>query len=53
MPASLLETQLAALEPPAPEEDALTVSIDAPVETVVERIAAALLPEGTIAEGRR
>jgi carbohydrate kinase (thermoresistant glucokinase family) len=53
MPASLLETQLAALEPLAPEEDALTVSIDAPVETVVERIAAALLPEGTIAEGRR
>jgi gluconokinase len=42
MPATLLESQLATLEPPEPDENALTVAMDAPVETVVERIAAAL-----------
>ena len=42
MPASLLESQLATLEPPDPDENALTVAVDAPVETVVERIAASL-----------
>ena len=42
MPASLLESQLATLEPPGPDENALTVAVDAPVETVVERIAASL-----------
>ena len=40
MPASLLASQFAALEPPDPDENALTVVMDAPVETVVERIAA-------------
>ena len=40
MPASLLESQFATLEPPGPDENALTVAVDAPVETVVERIAA-------------
>ena len=44
MPASLLESQLAALEPPGPDENVLTVSVDAPVETVVGHIAAALTP---------
>ncbi len=44
MPASLLESQLAALEPPGPDENVLTVSVDAPVETVVDRIATALTP---------
>jgi gluconokinase len=48
MPASLLASQLAALEPPDPDENALTVVMDAPVETVVERIAASLTPGGTI-----
>jgi gluconokinase len=42
MPGTLLESQLATLEPPGPDENALTVAMDAPVETVVERIAAAL-----------
>lgn len=42
MPASLLESQLQTLEPPGPDEHALTVAADAPVETVVERIAASL-----------
>jgi gluconokinase len=54
MPASLLASQLAVLEPPDPDENALTVVMDAPVETVVERIAASLIPDdmtggGTIA----
>lgn len=43
MPASLLDSQLATLEPPAPDEHALTVDIDEPVATIVteltERIA--------------
>jgi carbohydrate kinase (thermoresistant glucokinase family) len=43
MPAGLLESQLQTLEPPGPDEHALTVSVDAPVETTVERIAAALI----------
>ena len=47
MPASLLESQLATLEPPGPDENALTVAVDAPVETVVERIAASLTCSGT------
>ena len=58
MPASLLESQLATLEPPDPDEHALTVAMDAPVETVVERIAASLVPDypaegGTIEQLRR
>jgi carbohydrate kinase (thermoresistant glucokinase family) len=43
MPASLLESQLAALEPPGPDENGLIVAMDAPVEIVVERIAALLI----------
>ncbi len=42
MPASLLDSQFAALEPPDPEEDAITVSVDAPVDTTVAQLAAAL-----------
>lgn len=42
MPASLLESQLQTLEPPGPDEHALTVSADAPVVDIVERIAASL-----------
>jgi carbohydrate kinase (thermoresistant glucokinase family) len=49
MPASLLDSQLATLEPPSPDERAITISIDAPVETLVDRIVAALAPGGTIA----
>jgi gluconokinase/6-phosphogluconolactonase len=46
MPPSLLDSQFAALEPPAPDEDAITVSVDAPVEAIVARIAAALTGVG-------
>lgn len=53
MPAGLLDSQLATLELPSPDEDALTVSVDAPVDHIVERIVAALMPAGTIACPRR
>jgi gluconokinase len=48
MPASLLDSQFAALEPPAPDEHAIAVSVDAPVASSVARLAAALQPSGTI-----
>ena len=48
MPASLLDSQFAALEPPAPVEHAIAVSVDAPVAGSIARIAAALQPSGTI-----
>jgi gluconokinase len=38
MPADLLESQFRTLEPPAPGEKVLTVSIDAPVEVIVDDI---------------
>lgn len=38
MPISLLDSQFKALEPPAPEEAAVTVSIDQPMEELVEEI---------------
>ncbi len=44
MPASLLESQLAALEPPTPEEDALVVDVGQDPETIVRHIIAALRP---------
>lgn len=42
MPANLLDSQFAALEPPGPEENPITVAIDLPVDRIVEQIAAAL-----------
>jgi carbohydrate kinase (thermoresistant glucokinase family) len=47
MPASLLDSQFTALEPPAPDEHAITVAVDAPVAGSVAQIAASLSP-GTI-----
>lgn len=38
MPAGLLDSQFEALEPPAPSERPITVSIDAPVEAIVDRV---------------
>jgi len=46
MPAALLESQLAALEPPAPDERAIEVAVDPPPEIVVEGIVQALAPHG-------
>ena len=42
MPATLLDSQFAALEPPGPEEDPIAVSAEDPVDAIVARIAAAL-----------
>ena len=42
MPPSLLESQFAALEPPGPDENPITVGIDGPVEDVIESIVDAL-----------
>lgn len=44
MPASLLESQLAALEPPGPEEQPLVLDVRQPPETIVRLIIAALAP---------
>jgi gluconokinase len=38
MPASLLDSQLATLEPPTPDERAITVSVEQPVAKVVETV---------------
>jgi gluconokinase len=46
MPASLLESQLAALEPPAADERALTVSIELPVGEIVDKVLGELAGAG-------
>ena len=38
MPADLLDSQFRTLEPPAPDEGAVTVSIDGPVNAIVDEI---------------
>lgn len=48
MPASLLDSQLATLVPPSPDEHPLAISVEAPVASIVDRIVAALAPVGTI-----
>jgi len=42
MPTSLIDSQFAALEPPAVDENAITVDIDKPLEAIVAAIAARL-----------
>ena len=42
MPASLLESQFAALEPPTAGEEAILTSIDRPVAAIVDHIVTAL-----------
>jgi gluconokinase len=46
MPASLLESQLAALEPPAPDENPIAVRINRPVAAIIDDIVAALSSQG-------
>lgn len=46
MPTSLLDSQFATLEPPGSDEDAVTVDIDAPVDTIVTNAIAALQGTG-------
>jgi gluconokinase/6-phosphogluconolactonase len=45
MPPGLLDSQFATLEPPSPEERPITVSIDAPVETIVDQVVQQLQPD--------
>lgn len=40
MPAALLDSQFAALEPPDPDEDAVTVDIDQPLQAVIAALLA-------------
>jgi gluconokinase len=42
MPASLLDSQLATLERPAPDENAITLSIEDPIETIAAKAAKAV-----------
>jgi carbohydrate kinase (thermoresistant glucokinase family) len=44
MPASLLESQLATLEPPGRDENPIAISVDQPIELIVERIVGVLFP---------
>ena len=44
MPASLLDSQFAALEPPGPDENPITVSVDQPIERIVDEVAGVLRP---------
>jgi len=48
MPASLLDSQLATLEPPAPDEPAIRISVEPPVDQVVEAALAALAGHGVV-----
>jgi gluconokinase len=42
MPSALLESQFAALEPPGPDENAISVDIDQPLGAVLDAIVAQL-----------
>ena len=42
MPASLLDSQLATLEPPGPDEQAITLDLGAPLDTLVQQALAQL-----------
>ncbi|HEV2098380.1 MAG TPA: gluconokinase [Stellaceae bacterium] len=46
MPASLLDSQFAALEPPGPDENPITIPIDQPLDEIVGQIAAAIEATG-------
>jgi gluconokinase len=50
MPSSLLSSQLATLEPPAPEEGAMRFDISLPVPTIVEQAAQWLLQQDQTSE---
>jgi gluconokinase len=44
MPASLLDSQLATLEPPGPDENPIIVAVDRPIDEIVAELAAVLRP---------
>lgn len=53
MPTSLLDSQFAALEPPGPEEGAITVNIDQPPESLVGDIVTKLEENSSWTTGSR
>jgi gluconokinase len=44
MPPSLLDSQFATLEPPGPDENAVTVDIDQPIDAIVAALLARIAP---------
>lgn len=50
MPPSLLDSQLATLEPPGPDEHAIALDVAPPAEVVAEQAMAALFPAGRAAQ---
>jgi gluconokinase len=52
MPASLLDSQLAALEPPGPDENPIAVRIDRPIAAIIDDIVAALSSQDVKLEGQ-
>jgi carbohydrate kinase (thermoresistant glucokinase family) len=52
MPASLLDSQLATLEHPAPGENAITLSIEDPIETIAAKAAKAVSHLKTFKRGQ-
>jgi gluconokinase len=53
MPPTLLESQLKTLQPPGPEENPVTVSIDAPIEEIVDEILRKLAPAADLHHGKQ
>lgn len=53
MPAALLDSQFATLEPPSPEERPVTVSIDAPIELIVDRVLQQLQADPALLSGNQ
>jgi gluconokinase len=53
MPASLLDSQLATLEPPGPNEPVIRISVEPPIDAVVEAVLAALARHGILPPANR
>jgi gluconokinase len=53
MPPMLLDSQFKTLQPPGPDENPLTVSIDAPVEVIVDDIMRQLAPAADLHHGNQ
>lgn len=53
MPPTLLESQFKTLQPPGPDENPVTVSIDAPVEEIVDDIMRKLAPAADLHHGNQ
>ena len=53
MPPTLLQSQFRTLQPPGPDENPVTVSIDAPVEEIVDDIMRKLAPAADLHHGNQ